>query len=79
MAELFVVTSLYDEDLKPLANIPLKRAVLPKQEAIRRIANAIFQKDNVLSLDVDFDEIKYEKRAFYLDLAETALNELLRG
>lgn len=79
MAELFVVTTLYDEDLKPLASIPLKKSVLPKQEAIRRIANAIFQKDNVLSLDVDFDEIKYEKRAFYLDLAETALNELLRG
>lgn len=79
MAELFVVTTLYDEDLKPLASIPLKKSVLPKQEAIRRIANAIFQKDNVLSLDVDFDEIKYEKRAFYLDLAETTLNELLRG
>ena len=41
MAEEIVVTSLYDEDLKPLASIALKRGVWPKETVLEKMAQEI--------------------------------------
>lgn len=50
---------------------------IPKSEAIEKMAKAIFEKDNVLALDIRFDELSESKRNFYYSVAEAALNALL--
>ncbi len=45
MAKEIIVISLYDEDLRPLASIPLKRCVLERDAAIKRLAKAIKRAD----------------------------------
>lgn len=48
-----------------------------KAEAIETMAKAIFEKDNVLALDIRFEELAESKRNFYYSVAKAALNALL--
>lgn len=41
------------------------------------MAKVIFQKDNVLSLDIGFDKLEQCAKTFYLELAEAALEALI--
>ena len=47
------------------------------QEAIERMAKAIFKKDSVLALDIGFENLIEQKQNVYRDFAEIALNALL--
>ena len=49
------------------------------QEAIERMAKAIFKKDSVLALDIRFENLIEQKQNVYRDFAEIALNALLEG
>ena len=49
------------------------------QEAIERMAKAIFKKDSVLALDIGFENLIEQKQNVYRDFAEIALNALLEG
>lgn len=48
-----------------------------RAEAVDRMAEVIFQKDNVLSLDIGFDKVEQCTKNFYLELAEAALDALV--
>lgn len=50
---------------------------ISKKEAVEKMAIAIFEKDNVLALDIRFDELAESKRAFYRSVAKAVLNALL--
>lgn len=54
-------------------------AGMTRTEAVERMAKAIFQRDNVLSLDISFDELEQCTKVYYLKLAELALDALLGG
>lgn len=47
------------------------------QEAIDRMAKAIFKRDSVLALDIEFKDLIEQKQNVYRDFAEIALNALL--
>lgn len=47
------------------------------QEAIERMAKAIFKRDSVLALDIEFKDLIEQKQNVYRDFAEIALNSLL--
>lgn len=47
------------------------------QEAIERMAKAIFKRDSVLALDIEFKDLIEQKQNVYRDFAEIALNALL--
>ena len=49
------------------------------QEAIERMAKAIFKRDSVLALDIGFENLIEQKQNVYRDFAEIALNALLEG
>lgn len=52
--------------------------VLPtRQEAIEKMAKAIFKRDSVLALDIGFENLIEQKQNVYRDFAEIALNALL--
>ena len=54
--------------------------VLPtRQEVIERMAKAIFKRDSVLALDIEFENLIEQKQNVYRDFAEIALNALLEG
>lgn len=48
-----------------------------RQEAIERIAKALFKVDNVLALDIEFEQLTKQKQLTYKVFAEAALNALL--
>ena len=50
---------------------------MTRQEAIERMAKAIFKKDSVLALDIGFENLIEQKQNVYRDFAEIALNALL--
>ena len=50
---------------------------MTRQEAIERIAKAIFKRDSVLALDIGFENLIEQKQNVYRDFAEIALNALL--
>ena len=52
---------------------------MTRQEAIERMAKAIFKKDSVLALDIGFENLIEQKQNVYRDFAEIALNALLEG
>lgn len=49
------------------------------QEAISKMAKAIFKLDNVLALDIEFEQLKKQKQFSYKVFAEAALNALLNN
>lgn len=51
--------------------------VMTRQEAIERMAKAIFKRDSVLALDIGFENLIEQKQNVYRDFAEIALNALL--
>ena len=51
--------------------------VFTRQEAIERMAKAIFKRDSVLALDIGFENLIEQKQNVYRDFAEIALNALL--
>ena len=50
---------------------------ITRQEAINRMAKAIFKRDSVLALDIGFENLIKQKQNVYRDFAEIALNALL--
>ena len=48
-----------------------------RQEAIERMAKAIFKRDSVLALDIGFEDLIEQKQNVYRDFANVALNALL--
>ena len=50
---------------------------ISRQEAIDRMAKAIFKRDSVLALDIGFENLIKQKQNVYRDFAEIALNALL--
>lgn len=50
---------------------------MTRQEAIERMAKAIFKRDSVLALDIEFKDLIEQKQNVYRDFAEIALNALL--
>ena len=52
---------------------------MTRQEAIERMAKAIFKRDSVLALDIGFENLIKQKQNVYRDFAEIALNALLEG
>lgn len=50
---------------------------MTRQEAINRMAKAIFKRDSVLALDIEFKDLIEQKQNVYRDFAEIALNALL--
>lgn len=50
---------------------------MTRQEAIERMAKAIFKRDSVLALDIGFENLIEQKQNIYRDFAEIALNALL--
>lgn len=73
--EFWDMCSLYDKDGE--ANCNKCQAGLTRAEAVERMAKVVFQKDNVLSLDIGFDKLEQRKKNFYLELAEAALDALI--
>ena len=53
--------------------------VMTRQEAIERMAKAIFKRDSVLALDIGFENLIEQKQNVYRDFAEIALNALLEN
>ena len=51
--------------------------VFTRQDAIERMAKAIFKRDSVLALDIGFENLIEQKQNVYRDFAEIALNALL--
>ena len=54
-----------------------EKDTLTRQEAIERIAKAIFKRDSVLALDIGFEDLIEQKQNVYRDFANVALNALL--
>lgn len=54
-----------------------KYRVMPREEAINRMAKALFKVDNVLALDIEFEQLTKQKQLTYKVFAEAALNALL--
>lgn len=52
---------------------------ISRQEAIERMAKALFKVDNVLALDIEFEQLRKQKQLAYKVFAEAALNALLEG
>ena len=52
---------------------------MTRQEAIERMAKAIFKRDSVLALDIGFENLIKQKQNVYRDFAEIELNALLEG
>ena len=52
---------------------------ITRQEAIERMAKAIFKRDSVWALDIGFENLIKQKQNVYRDFAEIALNALLEG
>lgn len=50
---------------------------ISRQEAINRMAKALFKVDNVLALDIEFEQLTKQKQLTYKVFAEAALNALL--
>lgn len=50
-----------------------------RQDAINRMAKALFKVDNVLALDIEFEQLTKRKQLVYKVFAEAALNALLEG
>ena len=50
---------------------------MTRQDAIERMAKAIFKRDSVLALDIGFENLIEQKQNVYRDFAEIALNALL--
>lgn len=51
--------------------------IYTRQEAIERMAKALFKVDNVLALDIEFEQLTKQKQLTYKVFAEAALNALL--
>lgn len=52
---------------------------IPRSEVIERMAKAIFKRDSVLALDIEFKDLIEQKQNVYRDFAEIALNALLEA
>lgn len=52
-------------------------ASISRQEAIERMAKALFKVDNVLALDIEFEQLTKQKQLTYKVFAEATLNALL--
>lgn len=50
-----------------------------KSEAIERMEKALFKVDNVLALDIEFEQLTKRKQLAYKVFAEAALNALLEA
>lgn len=50
---------------------------MTRQEAIERMARALFKVDNVLALDIEFEQLTKQKQLTYKVFAEATLNALL--
>lgn len=50
---------------------------ITRTEAINRMAKALFKVDNVLALDIEFEQLTKQKQLTYKVFAEAALNALL--
>lgn len=50
---------------------------ISRKEAINRMAKALFKVDNVLALDIEFEQLKKQKQLTYKVFAEAVLNALL--
>lgn len=48
-----------------------------RQEAIERMAKALFKVDNVLAFDIEFEQLIKQKQSTYKVFAAAALNALL--
>lgn len=48
-----------------------------RKQVIYKIAKAIFAKDNVLSLDISFEELNKKNKKFYIELSEAILKTIL--
>lgn len=49
---------------------------MTRSEAIERMAKALFKVDNVLALDIEFEQLEKQKQLAYNVFAEAALNAL---
>lgn len=54
-------------------------ASITRQEAIERMAKSLFKVDNVLALDIEFEQLTKQKQLTYKVFAEAALNALLEA
>ena len=52
---------------------------MTRTEAINRMAKALFKVDNVLALDIEFEQLTKQKQLTYKVFAEAELNALLEG
>ncbi len=52
---------------------------MTRQEAIERMSKALFKVDNVLALDIEFEQLEKQKQLTYKVFAKAALNALLEG
>ena len=50
---------------------------MTRQEAIERMAKAIFKRDSVLALDIGFENLIEQKQNIYRDFADISLHALL--
>lgn len=48
-----------------------------RKQIVYKIANAIFEKDNVLSLDISFEQLNKKNKKFYIELSEAILKSIL--
>lgn len=51
--------------------------IYSRQEAIERMAKALFKVDNVLAFDIEFEQLIKQKQSTYKVFAAAALNALL--
>lgn len=56
-----------------------KEIVLTRSKAIERMAKALFKVDNVLALNIEFEQLTKQKQLTYKVFAEAALNALLEA
>lgn len=52
---------------------------MTRQEAINRMAKALFKVDNVLALDIEFEQLEKQEQLKYKVFAEAALSTLLEA
>ena len=77
--EDYIVISKKDFDYKKGHYVTHLAKQMTRTEAIERMAKALFKVDNVLALDIEFEQLKKQKQLAYKVFAEAALNALLEA
>ena len=52
---------------------------MTSEEAVERMAKALFKVDNLLALDIDFEQLAKQKQLTYKFFTKEVLNALLEG